>query len=603
MLVALVGWWQTSFFCDDAFINYRYCGNAFDGHGFVWNPAPFAPVEGYTSFGWVALLYLVWVATGLEPPQTAIPITLTCGLATLWLIGRWIDTLALPERLERWRPWCAAAVLLGIAGNHSFCTWLSSGMETAMFALLSVLWTLRAFAMRDDGRPRDLVVLGVWAAFAHLVRPDGDLLVLGTLAIGVHGWWQRGAGGRTTLLALSPALVPVAHVLWRRWYYGDWLPNPWHAKVVGAWPESGLRYLYCFCVEHGVWLWLPLALAWLLVAALRPGALRGFCAARFPAAVAVCAWLAHTGYYTLVVGGDHFAFRVFVQLVPLMLVANFAMVVSLRLPRAMVLGWTVLLAVVADVPGWRMESALAGREADGFVRAAPNVPAVLRPLLSLYDHCQAWLHVHSVGFRRATHAHFCKAALSELPRRARGQIDGALPGVRLVYHADAVGVVGWALADVMILDGHGLNDWVIARHRAPDKATAFDPAVLRAAFPTFDLDHDGRLSATELAAVTHLLVSIGPTLRPEVWVDILLSLSDGDRDDALDVAELERAIGAMLPPRQMAHERHPPDGYIEALRPNVDDKGPRRTVLPDVVPLTDGEVRAVEQRFRALVRP
>ena len=49
---ALLGWcwWQTWFLCDDAFIAFRYVGNAHDGHGLVWNPAPFAPVEGYSIF-------------------------------------------------------------------------------------------------------------------------------------------------------------------------------------------------------------------------------------------------------------------------------------------------------------------------------------------------------------------------------------------------------------------------------------------------------------------------------------------------------------------------------------------------------------------------
>jgi hypothetical protein len=250
-----------------------------------------------------------------------------------------------------------------------------------------------------------------------------------------------------------------------------------------------------------------------------------------------------------------------------------------------------------------MESLLAGREADGFVRAAPNAPAVLRPFLRLYDHCQAWLHVHSVGFRRATHAHFCAAALARLPKRARGQVQGAPPGLRLVYQADAVGVVGWALADVMIIDGHGLNDWVIARYRAPAPAPPLDPALVRSAFPTFDMNHDQRLDAGELAARARLLRSIGPNLRPAVWADVLLSLSDDDGDGALDADELVRAFAAMLPPRQMAHERHPPEGYIEALRPNVDCKGLLPIVRSGVVPLSDDEVRAVEQRFRALVRP
>ncbi len=611
--LAVFGFWATWFLCDDAFINYRFCGNAYDGHGFVWNPAPWAPVEGYTSFGWVALLYLVWVITSLEPPQTAIPITLCCGLLTLWIVGRRLAALVLPAAAERWRPVFASLVLLGIAGNHSFATWLSSGMETSMFGLVVLLWTLRAMALHEGSLRRNLTWLAVWATFAHLVRPDGDLLVLATLAVAAHAWLLRKVTQqvtqqvtqritlRATAVALTPLLVPVAHVLWRKWYYGDWQPNTYYAKVVEAWPASGVRYLYCFAVEHGVWLWLPLAMLWLLVMAARHG-VRALWGERFAALVAVGTWLAHVGYYTLVVGGDHFAYRVFVHLVPMMLLSSLVMMVSLRLPRALMLGWSILLVVVMDVPGWWMERALVGREADGFVRAAPTVPAVLRPLLVEYDRCQAWLHVHSVGFRRATHALFCAAARGELPKRAPGQIEGAVPGQRLVYRADAVGVVSWALADVAIVDGHGLNDWVIARNRRPPPAIPFDAATLRVAFPTLDLDHDQRLDANELAAAAHLLVSIGPLMRPVVWVDVLCSLSDRDDDGRLDIDELTDAVAQLLPPRQMAHEREPPAGYIEALRPNVTDAGGHRRVLPEVVPLTDDELRAVEQRFRAMVK-
>lgn len=599
--IALLGCRALYFFCDDAFIFYRFCGNAYDGHGFVWNPAPWAPVEGYTSFGWVVGLYLVWVLTGLAPPQTANPIVLSAGLLSLWVLHRYLQRLPLSERLQAWRPWLTGAVLLGTAANHSFATWLSSGMETAVFALIALSWTLRAMSLRSTSFARDYAGLWVLAALAHLFRPDGGLLALATGAIGLHGWLRLGQPFNRLALRSWPVLVPVAHVLWRRWYYGDWQPNTYYAKVVEAWPESGLRYLYCFAVEHGVWLWLPLALVWLVVAAVRDG-VRPLWGERFAALVAVGAWLAHIGYYTLVVGGDHFAFRVFVQLVPMLLLSALVMGVSLRLPRGLLLGGLAALVVVVDVPGWWMERALVGREAAGFVRAAPTVPALLQPLLVEYDRCQAWLHVHSVGFRRATHALFCSIARSQLPERRPGQVLGSVPGQRLVYRADAVGVISWALADVAIVDGHGLNDWVIARNRkAPSKS--FDFAVLGGAFPVLDRNGDRRLDAAELGAIAdqRLLDSIGPTLPAEVWVDILCALSDRDHDAALDLAELQEAIQQLLPPRQMAHEREPPPGYVEALRPNVTDQGGPLRVLPDVVPLTDDEIRAVEQRYRAMV--
>lgn len=602
--LAVLGGHALWFFCDDAFINYRFCGNAYDGHGFVWNAAPFAPVEGYTSFLWVWLLWALWVVTGLQPPQTAIPITFASGILILWLVARRLSRIELPERAQAWRPWLAGAVLLGIAGNHSFATWLSSGMETSLFALLILLWVLRAFDARGGASLRDLLLLGLWAALAHLTRPDGDLLVAATLAMVVHAWWCGTLSLGRSVLAASPVLVPIAHVCWRRWYYGEWLPNTYYAKVTTAWPESGLRYLYCFAVEHGVWLWLPFALLWLVLVALRPASLRSLLGERFAATAATGTILAHLGYYTLVVGGDHFAYRVFVHTVPLMFLGAFAMGAQLRMPRGLLLAGLGALAVVAAVPGWVIERALVGREADGFVRAVDQVPSAMRPLLAEYDRCSAWLHLHSVAFRRPVHAFFCGAARAELPNRGPGQVAGSQPGQRLIYRADAVGVISWALSDVAILDGHGLNDWVIARNKQPVPVSTFDFAAMRAAFPLFDADHDQRLDGKELAAVAQrgFLNSIGPALQVAVWVELLLSLGDRSDDGALTNDELAEAIAAILPPRHMAHERAPPAGYIEAFRPNVTDVGGPRRVLPDLVPLTDDEVRAVEQRYRELVR-
>ena len=52
----LAGWDLFYFLTDDAYIAFRYVANAHEGRGLVWNPAPFLPVEGYTSFLWVTLL-------------------------------------------------------------------------------------------------------------------------------------------------------------------------------------------------------------------------------------------------------------------------------------------------------------------------------------------------------------------------------------------------------------------------------------------------------------------------------------------------------------------------------------------------------------------
>ncbi len=50
LAAVITGWRELWFLTDDAFIAFRYVSNAMEGRGLVWNPAPFAQVEGYTSF-------------------------------------------------------------------------------------------------------------------------------------------------------------------------------------------------------------------------------------------------------------------------------------------------------------------------------------------------------------------------------------------------------------------------------------------------------------------------------------------------------------------------------------------------------------------------
>ena len=73
-----LGWRVFWFLTDDAYIAFRYVSNRQLGHGYVWNAPPFLPVEGYTSFLWVAILDLVWSLTGVEPPRSANPLALLC---------------------------------------------------------------------------------------------------------------------------------------------------------------------------------------------------------------------------------------------------------------------------------------------------------------------------------------------------------------------------------------------------------------------------------------------------------------------------------------------------------------------------------------------
>jgi arabinofuranosyltransferase len=334
-LAALYSGWRSFWFLtDDAYIAFRYVSNSLAGYGYVWNPPPFRPVEGYTSFLWVALLDLVWRLCGVEPPDAANSLSLLFSSLTLLLVALIVLRMRLRGSLHRYRLHFLALILAAILTNRTFLAWTSSGLETAMFNFFLTLWVYVAL-MLPACSPRWLSGLASAAALAYLTRPDGLLITgvtVGLVALAFYARWRRGrlAIGHTALLL--PLLAIPGHLLWRYATYGEWLPNTYYAKSVTGrlWMESGVRYFLSFVIEYSLWIWL-LVLGVLLAGALgRDG--RGWLAMVSVTGVAVVGMLlAHVGYYTLLIGGDHFEFRVYSHLIPLLFVSFLWMLNALRL--------------------------------------------------------------------------------------------------------------------------------------------------------------------------------------------------------------------------------------------------------------------------------
>jgi arabinofuranosyltransferase len=155
LLALYAGWRLFWFLTDDAYIAFRYVSNSMLGHGYVWNPPPFRPVEGYTSFLWILLLDGVWRLTGQPPPVTANVLALLLAAGTLLLGGLMILRLDLPPQLRRNRVALLGVVLLGVLSNRTFLAWASSGMETALFNFCLTLWIWYAlFLPLFSGRVR-----------------------------------------------------------------------------------------------------------------------------------------------------------------------------------------------------------------------------------------------------------------------------------------------------------------------------------------------------------------------------------------------------------------------------------------------------------------
>ena len=524
VLLAIAGWRLLWFLTDDAYISFRYASNWLLGVGLTWNPPPFQHVEGYSNFSWVALLTLIWWATGLEPPQVANPLALLFGIATLGLTAVWI------LRVARGSSAVLALGLLLVVANKSFLTWLSSGLETALFTCLAVAWSF-AWTVAPPG-----IAVAALASLLALSRPDGLLFWVATAAALVALRRARPAA----LLAL--AIVPV-HVLWRRSYYGDWLPNTYYAKVGPAWPEMGLRYLASYVIEYALWLPLAAAVVALLLArrrGLRPSVSIGVLV------VAGCI-AGQVAYYTLKVGGDHFEYRVFHHTIPLAVVALCALATTCRVPRPHLLAvlgvWLVLQSII-PWSHWALTRKLWTR-LETIVMVVPlakHLPAPLRGVGRVWDALQAELISHAVGMRDQEHRVFHLFQLAMFPpRRDPGPKAGELD----VIAVETVGVPGWVYPRAAIIDTLALNDRVLAKSAPAERS-------------------DHRMMAHELWASKAYVACYSPNLVP---------------------TPAQERFGFFEAPRVRLHPSVQPGAFGRRLVPQ-----------PRAVPLTDEQVRACETR-------
>ena len=538
VVLLLAGWREFLFLTDDAYIFFRYVSNSLLGHGLVWNPEPFHPVEGYTSFLWVLLLKWTWQITGIPPDESANHLSLLFGFGQLTIGILMGFRMRLPSELAPKRFLFLCLVIFATITNRTFLTWLSSGLETSLFNFCLTGWLYFAFTRSTDRNWKWAFLLSTTAAATSLSRPEGVLTVgLTGCILGIEAIRNPGIRreGLRFVAGFLPLLATPGHFLWRYATYGEWLPNTYYAKHLSPWPESGGRYFLTFVIEYGLWIWI-LALA-AFVASRFPMIVRSFRAlhtTHYSEALAVGFVAFHWAFYTFSVGGDHFEFRIYSHLILLTFLSFLWLLSRIRLGWKGITGLLLLFTLAsypipwthhhltkdiryyyaADVPE-EMRGTRAGQKTayQMFVMLAGHFPKPASHVVEWYDAMQHWLITHYVGMRHQEHKAFLESQRRRLPDREQGS---AIPSDGYpVLSRSCVGLASWVLPHVNIIDRYGLNDWVIARN-------------------------------------PHL----------------------------------------MSTNRRMAHDRMPPEGYIECFKENVviEDDG-RVTVNPRAEPLTADAIR------------
>lgn len=484
-MVLYEGWKLFWFLTDDAFIAFRYVSNSVFGHGYTWNPPPFRPVEGYTSFLWVVLLDFIWRVFGVQPPDVVNYLSLGFSCLTLALVAWSVMRIQLNPALNRFRLVFLSLIFIGTLSNRTFLAWTSSGMETAMFNFFFTLWIVLAVFGQSQSR---LWLFGLTgsAALVYLSRPDGIVMVLCTLLMlffSMYSRIKRAELNKNWFFSISPLLAVAAHLFWRKSYYGEWLPNTYYAKYIAPWPEAGIKYFASFVLEYALWIWFFLFFAFTLAGFKSPhkdrpkkkplsnknqkvvSAHSSIFQPAYPA-FALLAVVIQLGYYTLMVGGDHFEYRVYSYLVPLFFISFLWMLHTLNFkPKTSIAAFCMFILFSLPIPWthWMLTKNKTDRkETHVLIEPVSNkFPSFLRWYTGAFDDLQSWLIRHHIGMRHQEHKVFYEFHKSAYPPREEGE---KIQGDDYPVLATAtVGVPGWVLPRVAILDQFGLNDYVIAR--------------------------------------------------------------------------------------------------------------------------------------------
>jgi arabinofuranosyltransferase len=214
--VAAVMWpSRLSFPIDDTFITFRYAENLANGFGLVWN-AGGPPTEGYTNFLYVLLLAPF---TSFDLLQVAQMINVLAVIVSAVYIFKLASLIS--DEQKHWIALLAPVLFLLLPA-----TWANalSGMETSLFGALLLSGFYYAWHNETNWRIFGYTLLMLGA----LTRPEGGLLagIVGTIQL------LQGDRRKTLISLVLGLLLPLfVYYVWKRSYFGYWLPNSFAVKV------------------------------------------------------------------------------------------------------------------------------------------------------------------------------------------------------------------------------------------------------------------------------------------------------------------------------------------------------------------------------------
>jgi hypothetical protein len=229
------------FFVDDAFISLRYAARLLHGQGLTWTDGE--RVEGYSNLLWVlAVAGVGSVCSDLVLVARSLGVVCIGGVFALLFVSGL-------RRPGRSAPWFCGAAALALALCGPVAAWSIAGLEQGLLALLLMAANVASESVHDTQlpvQPRATWTMSLVLGLSCVTRPDGALFtVSAVLAV----LCARGLSRTTLRLAATlvslPAAFTLAQLLFRSSYYGEFVPNTYHAKGAFTWTrlQQGVQYV------------------------------------------------------------------------------------------------------------------------------------------------------------------------------------------------------------------------------------------------------------------------------------------------------------------------------------------------------------------------
>jgi hypothetical protein len=214
---------------DDAFIVFRYVERFLENKGLTYNDAEY--VEGFTSISWTILLSTISLLLGIKPHIASILINYMFIFFCAFMLNYLLRILLIERNLRTF-----ALIIYSISILYMKVVFL--GLEFGFFTWLLLCYFCSFLRGIDypyyaHASKTQLVIGGLLAAAIFATRPESLFLLPSSLIILCIYWDRNKKNYKHLLYILCPFLLATGLlVLWRLFYYGEYLPNSVIAKSI-----------------------------------------------------------------------------------------------------------------------------------------------------------------------------------------------------------------------------------------------------------------------------------------------------------------------------------------------------------------------------------